>query len=264
MLKSFFTIVAFALAFLLVSCQGSKSSSDNSTNSKVSHYFISSIDMSTEIVYTDALVDLSYTTYGSFPSNLTATWNIDGGSFVSSTPELWQQVRGTRSVSTSATGPKVSLLAPDVPTTLKISVEFNDEAKTHYEREVTVYATPIKLVSTTETATGNVILTAKTSNVKSLYQIAFRVMFDPDKYTFDRINSGNFFPASERLFMGHQVDDGTVAVALSLKGAVAGKNGSGDLATLVLKPIFKSASSGYWLSLEAARNPEGIKVVSEY
>lgn len=246
-----------------ISCNGSKSSSssDISNNAGTSTYFISSVDLSNEIVYTDSIIDISYTMYGKYPSGLIANWKVDAGNFITQTPDIWQQVRGVRAANTSAIGEKVTLMAPSNTCTIKVTITLNDEFQTHLERDINVYATPLKIVSTTDNSSGNLLLTAKTSNVTDLYQIAFRVIFDPSKYEFTKVNAGNFFSSNERLFLGHQVDDTTIAVAVTLKGAVRGKSGSGEIATVFLKPIVKNASASYLVSVEAARNPEGGKVL---
>ncbi|MCH7473013.1 hypothetical protein IIA79_08700 [bacterium] len=199
---------------------------------------IASINLNPAAVTAGAVVELSATINapGQNVSSLLKSWNVTAGTLMLSPPEfslfLRQIAKGVSASSVSTANGTVYWVTPTTggPATISLTVE-----NTTKSSEVQVGVSPVTL-SVSNGPEGSKICTVEAQSISDLYQAAFRVNFT-SAWQPASVEPGSFLGgAGEILFLGLTNQNGFVPCAITRKGAAAGVNGSGVLATITFTP----------------------------
>ncbi len=207
---------------------------------------ILSINTNPTTIHAGAYVELS-ATYNdpSLASGRVKIWEVSAGSLTEQPPDFTLLIRETAGVkSTSAilntTADKVYWRTPTSPGSYTVKLSVAQASKTS---TFTVVASPLVL-SVQPASGGKTVVSVRANSVSKLYQAAFRVQYDPSRYTPIFAEPGSFLGTeNEILFLGLLNQNGFVPVGITLKGDAPGKSGSGELARITFKPKTSSRNS---------------------
>ncbi len=181
----------------------------------------------------------------SLASGRQKVWEVSGGTISDEQPDfglIIKETAGLKSVSASVstTADKVYWFTPSTPGEYTVSLTVGGASK---QIAASVQASPIVL-DINNTSDQNVVITVRASNVSNLYQAAFRITYNVNRYTPISVEPGNFLGSSnEILFLGLTNQQGVVPVGITRKGGAAGVSGSGTLSTITFQPKSQPATS---------------------
>lgn len=263
-----FSVLA-AVAALTISCNGGGGRHVFPPGSLPTSAAIQSLNISPSSVTTGTVVEITATyTNAAYFADLTKTWEATGGTLSESAPDFDMVLRGTAGIKSSSatlatTSSRVFWFTPSTPGsyTLKLTA-----GKATLPRVVAVTSSPIYLEvapGTSNTTTVRIM----GRDVNDLYQGAFRIIYNADRFTATEAKAGSMLGApADVLFLGLTNQTGFVPIGITRKGEVQGVNGSGVIAevTFTNKTASLTTSSlavaGFEMGLYIIRNHEGATI----
>jgi hypothetical protein len=233
------TIIAViaAVAALTISCNGGGGGGHIFPPGTLPHSAaIQSINISPSSVTTGTAVELTATyTDSSYFADKTKVWDTAGGSLTETAPDFDLVLRGTAGIKSasatlSTTSSRVFWFTPTSPGSYTIKLTIG---KATFSRSVAVTSAPIYL-EVTPGANNTTTVRIMARDVTDLYQGAFRVIFNPNRFQATEARAGSFLGgANDILFLGLTNQAGFVPIGITRKGNVAGISGDGVIAEVV-------------------------------
>ena len=264
-------VLAAAAAFT-ISCNGGGGGHVFPTGTLPTSAAIQSLNISPSSVTTGTVVEVTATyTNAAYFEDQSKAWDATGGTLTESAPDFDIVLRGTAGIKSanatlSTVSSRVFWFTPSTPGnyTLKLTI-----GKATLSRVVAVTSSPIYL-EVAPGASNTTIVRIMGRDVNDLYQGAFRIIFNADRFTATEAKAGSLLGApADILFLGLTNQNGFVPIGITRKGAVQGVSGSGVIAevTFTNKTASLTTSSlavaGFEMGLYLIRDHEGATIFGQ-
>lgn len=263
-----FAVLAAAAA-LTISCNGGGGGHVYPPGTLPQSAAIQSLNISPSSVTTGTVVEITATyTNAAYFEDQTKLWEATGGTMTESAPDFDMVLRGTAGIkSASATlstvSSRVFWFTPSTPGSYTLKLKIGTAS---LSRTVAVTSSPIYL-EVAPGASNTTIVRIMGRDVNDLYQGAFRIIFNADRFTPTEAKAGSLLGApADILFLGLTNQNGFVPIGITRKGEVQGVNGSGVIAevTFTNKTASLTTSSlavaGFEMGLYLIRDHEGATI----
>jgi hypothetical protein len=263
------TFALLALIALIASCNGGGGGHPYPSGTLPTSYAIQALNISPSTVTTGTVVEVTATyTNAAYFADKIKTWEVTGGTISETAPDFDLVLRGTAGIkgasATLATASsKVYWFTPTSPGEYKIKLTIG---KPTFSRKVAVTSAPVYLEVASGTGnTTTVRIMAR--DVSDLYQGAFRVIFNSERFQPSSVTAGSFLGgASDILFLGLTNQSGFVPIGITRKGNVPGVDGDGVIAEVVFTNRSTSHSpssiaiAGFELGVYLIRDSSGARI----
>ncbi len=263
--------IAFAALLLMLSasCNGGGGKRAFPPGTLPQSVAIQSLNISPSTVSTGTVVEITATyTNAVYFADMSKTWEATGGTLSESVPDFDLVLRGTAGIKSGSallatTSSRVFWFTPAAPGeyTIKLTA-----GKATLSRSVVVTSAPLYL----EVAPGagsTTVVRIMARDVTDLYQGAFRIIFNANRFTPTEVKAGTLLGApADILFLGLTNQSGFVPLGITRKGAVPGVRGSGTIAevTFTNKTASLTTSSlavaGFEMGIYLIRDSEGATI----